>query len=216
MLKLHLTERMKLIVNMTQNCSVIADIGTDHGLVASALALLGRADEIYACDINEGPLKTAEKNIAVFGVADKVKTVLSPGLEFAHDKADTVIIAGMGGELISDILCEYSLENIKSFILQPMNRADVLRKTLIKLSLKIDDEALVKDGGRIYSVIKASHGKADYSSAEILAGPYIIKNKGPLFDEYIDRIIRYEKSKTADKEKGYVHERNVESLKKIL
>lgn len=216
MLKPHLTERMKLIVDMTQNGSVIADIGTDHALVASALALLGKAGTIYACDINEGPLKTAEKNIEVFGVMDMVKTVLSPGLEFAHDKADTVIIAGMGGELISDILSEHSLEKIKSFILQPMNRADVLRRTLTKLSLKIDDEALVKDGGRIYSVIKASHGKADYSLAEILAGPYIIKNRGPLFDEYIERIIRYEKSKTADKEKGHVHEKNIEALKKIL
>ncbi len=216
MLKPHLTERMKAIVDMTDRCFAAADIGTDHALVASALALYGKADKVYACDINEGPLKTAQKNIEKFKVQDKVETVLSPGLKFAADKADTVIIAGMGGELISDILSEYSIEKIKSFILQPMNRADSLRRTLLRLSLKIEDEVLVKDGGRIYCVMRACHGRADYSKAEILAGPYVIKKRGPLFDEYIRRIIKYEKSKTADNENGFIHEENVTSLTKIL
>lgn len=210
-----LTERMKAIVDMTEKCDAAADIGADHAMVSLALYKSGKAKTVYACDINEGPVKSAERNIYEEGAEGSVIPLLCNGLSAVYDKVQTVIIAGMGGELIAEILSEYPLDGIEKFILQPMNRGDKLREALMKLSLKIDEERLVSDMGRIYAVMAVSHGEMRLSRAEALAGPYIVKNKGPLFSEYIDRIIRYEESKTKNKASCEEHEKNVEALKKI-
>lgn len=210
----NLTERMKKIIEMTPETLAAADIGADHALVSIALYKSGKAKTVYACDINEGPVEAARKNIAESGAAG-VTAMLSDGLSAVYDKADTVIIAGMGGELIAGILEKYPLGGIKNFVLQPMNRADKLREALLRLNIKIDDECLVSDMGRIYAVIRASHGKSELSRGEILAGPVIIKKRGALFGEYLDRIIRYEESKTKNRETGKEHEENVIALKKL-
>ncbi len=206
---------MKTIVDMAEKSDAAADIGADHAMVSLALYKYGKAKTVYACDINEGPIKSAERSISEEGAEGSVIPLLSDGLSAVYDKVQTVIIAGMGGELIAEILKEYPLDGIKKFVLQPMNRADKLREALIKLSLKIDEEKLVFDMGRIYAVMAVSHGEMRLSRAEILVGPYIIKNKGPLFSEYIDRIIRYEESKTKNKASCEEHIENVEALKKI-
>ncbi len=210
----NLTERMKKIVKMTPESDTVADIGADHALVSIELYKSGKAKKVYACDINEGPVGLAKRNIAEAG-AKGVTALLSDGLNAVYDKADTVIIAGMGGELIAGILEKYPLEKIKNFVLQPMNRADKLREALLRLRLKIDDECLVSDMGRIYAVIRASHGEMELSRAEVLSGPVIIKKRGELFPRYLDRIIRYEESKTKSAEDGKVHEENVSALKKL-
>ena len=211
----NLTERMKKIIEMTPISDTAADIGADHALVSIELYKSGRAKKVFACDINEGPVEAARQNIAEANAGDGVTAMLSDGLSEVYGKADTVIIAGMGGELIAGILEKYPLGRIKNFVFQPMNRADKLREALLRLHLKIDDECLVSDMGRIYAVMRASHGDMELSCAEILAGPVIAEKRGELFGEYLDRIIRYEESKTRSAENGKEHEKNVSALKKL-
>lgn len=206
---------MKAIASLFPNSETAADIGADHGLLSIYLAREGLVNKIYACDINEAPLLTAKENIEKFGCADKVIPVLSDGLSYAHDKAETVIIAGLGGDVISYILEKDDISKIKCFLLQPMSKADTLRETLVRIGLKIEDETLVSDMGRIYSVIKAVPGKAEYTPLEIVAGPAIIKKKGEHFPEYAKRLIRYEESR-AKGENGEVHKKIAEELKQIL
>lgn len=210
-----LTDRMKTIIDMTPKSAVAADIGADHALVSLALYESGKAETVYACDINEGPIKAAERNIKASGAEGKIIPILSGGLSAVYDKADTVIVAGMGGELIGDILSEYPLDKIKNFVLQPMNRADKLREKLCALSLKIDEERLVSDMGRVYTVIRVSHGDMKLDRAEMILGPYIVKSGDPLLKEYAERIIRYEKSKTKDRASAAEHEENVAALEKL-
>lgn len=206
---------MKAIASLFPNSETAADIGADHGLLSIYLAREGLVNKIYACDINEAPLLTAKENIEKFGCADKVVPVLSDGLSYAHDKAEIVIIAGLGGDVISYILEKDDISKIKCFLLQPMSKADTLRETLVRIGLKIEDETLVSDMGRIYSVIKAVPGKAEYTPLEIVAGPVIIKKKGEHFLEYAKRLIRYEESR-AKGENGEIHKKIAEELKQIL
>lgn len=214
-MKIHFTERMKAIISLIEPCETLADIGADHGLMSIFIAENNLAKKVYACDVNPLPLQKAKSNIEKSSLSGKVIPVLSDGLSFVSDKADTVLIAGLGGEVISEILKKDNIKNIKTFILQPMTRADKLRETLVFLGLKIDREILVKDGGKIYSVIKASKGKADYSPIELIAGPVILKEKGELFIPYIEKILRYEESK-AKGEDGEKHKEIVKMLKKLL
>jgi len=206
---------MKAIASLFPKSETAADIGADHGLLSIYLAREGLTNKIYACDINEAPLLKAKENIEKFGCGDKVIPVLSDGLSYAHDKAETVIIAGLGGDVISYILEKDDISKIKCFLLQPMSKADTLRETLVRLDLKIEDEILVSDMGRIYAVIKAVPGKAEYTPLEMVAGPVIIKKKGEHFSEYALRLIRYEESR-AKGENGEVHREIAERLKEMI
>ena len=179
------------------------------------LAREGLAERVYACDINEAPLLKAKENIEKFGCGNKVIPVLSDGLSYTHDKAETVITAGLGGDVISYILEKDDISKIKCFLLQPMSKADTLRDTLVRLHLKIEEEVLVSDMGRIYAVIKAVPGKVEYTPLEMVAGPVIIKKKGEHFSEYAKRLIRYEESR-AKGENGEVHKKIAEELKRLV
>lgn len=214
-MNIHFTERMKAIASLFPKSETAADIGADHGLLSIYLAREGLSDVVYACDINEAPLKKAKENIEKFSLSDKVVPVLSDGLSFAKDKVETVIIAGLGGDVISYILKKDDISKIKCFILQPMSKAEVLRETLGEVNLKIEDEILVSDMGRTYCIIKAVPGKEEYSPLELVAGPVVIKKKGEYFSEYATRLIRYEESR-ARGENGEMHKEIAEKLKEMI
>ena len=96
-----------------------------------------------------------------------------------------------------------------------MTRADKLRETLAFLGLKIDKEILIKDAGKIYSIIKASKGRGNYSLLEFKVGPCVLKDRGEYFREYIEKILRYEESKAKGNE-GKSHEVLLSELKNLL
>lgn len=205
--KIRFTKRMMAIEEMVGKCKTLADIGTDHALLPIKLVLSGKVELAYACDINEGPLSVASKNIEKYSLKESVVPILSDGLEKVPD-CETVVIAGMGGETIRDILLKGKNYRAESFVFQPVNRADKLRESFYTLGLQITDECLCESEGRIYPVIKASYGKCSLTPLEILAGPYIINKKGPYFEKYIKKIIKYEKSKA----KGSFKERHLENV----
>ena len=58
-----------------------------------------------AVDINKGPLERANEHIRANGLTEQITTRLSNGLEAIHDgEVDSIVIAGMGGELVIHIL----------------------------------------------------------------------------------------------------------------
>lgn len=127
------------------------DVGCDHARLAAALALEKNC-RVIASDVKDGPLEAAKRTLAELGVTN-VLTVKSDGLD-EIDYADDVIICGMGGELIADIAerCRFKSENTR-FILQPMTKAEVMRKRLYKAGFELLEEKTAEDGGKIYSVM---------------------------------------------------------------
>ena len=99
-----ITPRLRSIVNCV-NTNSVADIGCDHAYVPIALIDENRAKKVIACDINEGPVKIAQENIEKYNKQGFITTRIGAGLSPIEDgEVDTVIIAGMGGELIVSIL----------------------------------------------------------------------------------------------------------------
>ncbi len=136
--------------------SRVADIGTDHAHLPIHLIRKGIAEYVYACDINEGPLKNAAANIAKCGVQN-IETRLGSGLEPIHpNEINTVIIAGMGGEVIADILegSPWVKNEGYNIILQPMSSAYNLRRFLCENGFEILAETAVSSAGRLYTVLK--------------------------------------------------------------
>ena len=133
-----------------------ADVGTDHGYLAAFLAAENICERVTACDINEMPLASAERTVRENGLNDRVRLVLSDGLDSVENDSFThIICAGMGGELIADIIgrCDFARET--HLVLQPMTKADALRKYLYEAGFRVIRELAVRDGDFVYSVMLA-------------------------------------------------------------
>ena len=169
-----LTPRLQKIFDAACICGCAADIGTDHAYIPVCLTLSGRCKKAIACDIKRGPLERAEKTISLYGAAERVQTRLGGGLTpLSPGEADTIIIAGMGGLLIAQILAggEMTAKAAQRLILQPMTAAPELREYLISNGYKIEKEYLAREDSKIYNIISAASGKSEpYTAAELYMG----------------------------------------------
>lgn len=156
-----LTKRLNMIISHINGRSV-ADIGTDHAYIPVQLALGRKAEKIIATDVNKGPLKAAENNVKANGLEGRIELRLGNGLmPVCKGECDTIVIAGMGGELICTILSEGEkiAKSAKTLLLQPMNSQDLLRKFLSENGYEIIDEDITTEGFKVYNLIIAKEGK---------------------------------------------------------
>ena len=154
---IELDERLKTIASLVRQGSRVADIGCDHGYLICALTESGHIPGGVACDLRAGPLSHAKKEVEKRNLSDKIECRLCDGLSLvSENEADDIVIAGMGGELIADILsaCEWENKAEKSFILQPMSRAPLLRRWLYANGYAIKDEVACTSADRPYTVMQ--------------------------------------------------------------
>lgn len=139
----------------------VCDIGTDHAYLPAYLISAGKADSVIATDIRQGPLESAKGTLKRFRVSEDVTLLLSDGFDRVNPKGITdVVIAGMGGETIRDILAAKSAAFLKkngiNLVLQPMTKAEVLRTWLAENGFAVTKETAVKDS-LVYTVIQAGY-----------------------------------------------------------
>lgn len=186
-----LSKRLQNVADMVTKGYIVADIGTDHGYVPIYLIKNGIVPKAYAMDINEGPLKIADKNIRLEGLQDKITTVLSDGMnEMTSEMAESVVIAGMGGDLITDILNRgKNIKGIKELVLSPHKRVDIVRKYLLDNNWKITDENMVIDNNKYYTILRAVPEKeeSEYDETEIMYGRLLLTTKNPVLKKYLEK-----------------------------
>lgn len=159
--------RLSLCAEMVREGSRLADIGTDHGYLPIELCLKKKIPSALACDINPLPLRSARENIAKFGLSDKIQTRLSDGLqEVRTDEVDDVVIAGMGGELIRDILCAapWIKDEKKRLILQPMTHHEDLIQWLYQNGFAVNAQKAALDEGKYYTILSATFDGEEHSA----------------------------------------------------
>lgn len=222
----HQTPRIELLCELSRPYKTIADIGCDHAYVSIHLARNGK--KVIASDVSKGPLEKAQKNIKTFGLSDKIELRLCSGLTaYKPYETEEIIIAGMGGKVISDILKE-GLEVAKSakvLFLQPMTSSEELRGFLYENGFKIKDEHLVSEDRRIYTIIEAVYEKTEsFSPLDLYISPAIRKKlDSPTYYQYslkiyneFKKIIKgLEKSSGKESSLSY-YERLKEESEKIL
>ena len=185
--EMELSPRLRLLADWVRPGSKVADVGTDHAYLPVWLVLHGRVSSAIASDLRKGPIQRARENCRRHGT-DGVDCRLCDGLSgIEPEEADTVIIAGMGGENIAGILraapwaCSGAL-----LLLQPMSRPEELRAALPSLGLLIRAERLVRDAGRLYSILAVSSGVPDaLSPGELYCGKYSLISGDPLFSDML-------------------------------
>ena len=180
-----LSKRLLSIANLVNDNSKVVDIGCDHGLVSIYLAMNKQNISIIASDINQNALDNAIKNINKYHLEDKIKVCLSNGLDNINDEIDTIIISGMGGHTIVDILTnnQEKLNTVNNIIIQSNNDIEYVRRKIVKLGYYIKKEELILDKNIYYTVILFTKGKKKYTNKEYYFGPILLKENSKIFIE---------------------------------
>ena len=190
-----LSKRLDAISGSVPKGAAAADVGTDHGHIPIFLALNGIASRIVASDLNQKPLKSASELAKKYGVADKIEFIRADGLNFnGFCGLDTVIISGMGGELIASIIdgAEWLRDEKTLLILQPQSKLDYLCSYLSESGYDIIDARLVRDRGKIYAVLTARSGPAGGTAGITSLLSVLYAKRDPLLSEYLNKLIARE------------------------
>lgn len=233
---MNLSNRLSTIIAMVDPCETAADVGTDHGFVPITLVKQGRAQHAIAMDVRKGPLNRAQRHIREQGMTDRIETRLSDGLDALYPgEADTVIIAGMGGELMIRILEQGRRvwDSVKQWILSPQSDIDRMRHYLEDNGFWIGQETMLREDGKYYVIMKVSRGAGTMHYGKYIYYKYgreLIRDRNPVLAEYlarekcsmeklhgqlsqVDSPKTRERAKDLERELNYIKEAEEEMLK---
>lgn len=220
---MELSKRLMFIANHIDKCKSIIDVGTDHGYIPIYAVKKGLCESAIASDINKDPVKKARLNVSLESVEDKIDVRLGGGLETVKKgEVESVVIAGMGGNLIRDII-EKDKEKVleyKFMILQPAQNPEVLREYLYTSGYEIIAEDLCLDEGIYYELFKVKKSKEiekkDLDPIFYEISPILLREKHKLMNSYLEsKKEKYEKilefikddSESAKKRKDNIKEK---------
>lgn len=184
-----LSKRLAHVASYVKQGARVADIGSDHAYLPAWLYLNGKIEAAVAGEVVQGPFESAKKLVETRGLSDHITVRLANGLEAVEkkDQIDTVTIAGMGGSLISDILDRGVNKGIltgkERLILQPNIGEKRLRQWLVAHNYHLLTEEILEEDGKRYEILVAEQAATspNYSDQELMFGPFLLKEKSPIF-----------------------------------
>lgn len=188
----YLSERLTAIYKMVPQ-GIAADIGADHGKLMIALFEGGIISHGYAIENKKGPYNRLVKALTDKGIEDSVIPLFSDGISELPQSVHTVIIAGMGGNNIIDILKKYpaKTQQIQTLIIDAHTAIPKVRKEISNLGFVIADEKMVREDDIFYEIIKFIRAdKAMYGDKDLEFGPILRSEKSATFKEkYQSRLV---------------------------
>lgn len=178
-----LSKRLLTIQEMVPG-GIAADVGSDHGKLIISLCQNNIILKGYGIENKKAPYTRLSKAILEAGLKDKITALYSDGISELPNDVDVVIIAGMGGSLIIDILKSHieKLVNVKTIIIDAHNSVDKVREEIVSLGYFIQDEKLVFEDDIYYEIIRFDIGRSSpLDELDIDFGPILRKQKSPLF-----------------------------------
>lgn len=202
-----LSNRLTAVASLVPPCRRLLDIGTDHAWLPISLISHQHCQTAIAIDIRKGPLAIASRNIKAAGLADKIEILQSDGLNSLElQPDDVVVIAGMGGYEMMDILGDQPRQ-CRAIVLQPMKSLPELRLWLGRHGYLIDEETLADEEHRHYTIIRCHYDGQPYEMTLLQAqvGPILLERQPPGFAGHLHRLlIRLEKQKQSQPELAVV------------
>lgn len=187
---MRLSERMHMVADMVSKGEVLADIGCDHGYLSVWLVRTETVKRAIAMDVRKGPLERAKASIRFFHQQERIETRLSDGMdELKPGEADRIVIAGMGGILMSDILCRGAecVKEAEQLVLQPQSDIELVRKEIHRLGFRIADERACFEDGKYYIAFACGKGKEEepYTEAEYRYGRLLTGRKDEIWMKFL-------------------------------
>ena len=208
---IRISKRLKIIHDMVPK-SVVADIGSDHGKLMIALVQSGKITKGYAVENKEGPFERLRSNLIRYHVEDKVTPLFSDGLKDVTRDVGTIVIAGMGGSAIVNILKSHpeKMVRVQTIIIDAHTSIPLVRKEICQMGFAIADEKIIKEDNIFYEIIKfVKAEKAIISDEDLEFGPILRQEKSATFKEkYKNRILEID----AILAKGTLPEARINSL----
>lgn len=164
--KTQLSKRLSMIAEAVKPGAVVCDIGCDHAYLACHLVQRGISPLVYASDYPNGPVARARAYVAAEGLRDRVLVFQGDGLKpvRACTDADTIVLAGMGGELICRILsdaADFAFRPGMRLLIQPQNFLEKTRSFLHEQGCVIEEEYLCQEKGQYYVLLCARYAPAE-------------------------------------------------------
>lgn len=188
--RIELSPRLRLAADLVPKGARLADVGTDHAYLPACLLMEGKIPSAIAADLREGPLSRARKTAAEYGCGDRMAFRLCDGLSgIRPEETDAVVIAGMGGETIAQILeaAPWVRTRKVPLVLQPMSSLPELRQRLEEGGFRILEERLAREGDTLYVVMRAEAGEAPLMTpAQLWAGR---QSRDPLRGDYLRGLL---------------------------
>lgn len=180
-----ISKRLERVASFVPQGARLVDVGSDHAYLPIYLVKEGRIDSAIAGEVVQGPYDSARKNVAEHALDQQIEVRLANGLAAfdISDKMDTLVIAGMGGRLISEILEQdlEKLESMRRLILQPNNREETLRIWLSEHGFQLVAEEILTESGKIYEILVVERGQMTLTPQELRFGPYLLQEKSSIF-----------------------------------
>ena len=187
-----LSKRLETVAQMVPENLPCADIGADHGYLVKFLIDNNKIPFAYASDNKKGPFMRLASNLESYINKGLVEVSLQDGLNNLPNKYRTIVICGMGGDLIREILSS-NLETVKEkdyLLLAPHGKEKELRLFLSTNGFEIIDEEVVYEG-HYYEIILFKNVKkiVKYDEIQLNFGPVNLKKKSEIFkNKYLDLL----------------------------
>ena len=188
-----LSERLEMVLSFVEPGESAADVGTDHGHVPVELVRRGIVKKAVAMDVRKGPLSRAAENIALAGLSEKIATRLSDGVaKLLPGEADSVVIAGMGGELIIKILenGRHMWDSVSQWVLSPQSEIFKVRRWLLENGFEIRREDMLLEDGKYY--IEFRYGNKINNYKKCLSSELLEDKEGNLYADFMNQGIGYD------------------------
>lgn len=153
---IELSKRMQSVADMIQPCDAVGDIGCDHAFVSIYLIEQYRTKRVIASDVRRGPIAIAKRNIEAMNLADQIEIRMGDGLDtIVPGEVNAVVLAGMGGMLMIDILerGEEVVTRCDQLVLQPQSDIEKVRRYLAEKGYHLADEQMLIDAGKYYNLL---------------------------------------------------------------
>lgn len=219
-----LSKRLDKIASYVDKGSFIADIGSDHCLLPIFLLSKGVISKAQAVDNKPGPYERMTKAIENSGYKGQISPSLSNGIENLDPDANVLILAGMGGFLISDILKAHpeNLKNINTIIVDAHTDISAVYETLSSLSFELKDSCFLIDKEKPYDVMKWERVEepVSYSYMEMKYGAFNIKHPNDelkaYYRHYLEVLNRIKAKVQNDSKKQSEIDEEIKEISSIL
>ena len=208
-----LSARLDAILRLLAPCRMLADVGTDHGLLPIAAVTRGLAEHAIAADLRAAPLRSARRNIDAAGASAQVTLVEGDGLRALDPHpVDAVVMAGVSGALMVRLCTEAPevLARIEQLVVQPNSEAHLVRAWARAHRWRLTAERIVEEGDRFFVVCAFGPFAPGTSSDSAYAVPGWVESEldvvGPLLLARKDEVTRRWCRRQRDRIRGLVRE----------
>jgi tRNA (adenine22-N1)-methyltransferase len=177
------SQRIVSLASLCPTDGPLVDIGSDHGQLLQTLYLQGFAFPLYGSELSPSSFQSLKKSVEDY----PFHLYQADGLNHLPDKVDTIVIAGMGGLLIIDILTKgiAALSKVQTLVLGPQRDVQKVRQWLAKYGWMITEEKFVLESEKGYPLLVAKSGKMTLTAIEATYGPILISKGDPIFLEWL-------------------------------